>query len=200
MTKYVLNSGGASKYPQKDKLFVEEILAGFSGKLKILYCFFAQPRDVWESKFESYKKNFERLNEERKDLELAFVLALPEIFVKQVGESDVIFILGGENELLKNILSKFDLPKIWENKIVATSSAGSDVVSDSFWTCDWRQCMDGLGLLPIKFIPHYNSNYGIDDPRGPIDWKKAHEELEEYGDKKLPIYALQEGDYVVIEN
>ena len=53
--------------------------------------------------------------------------------------------------------------------------------------------------MPIKFIPHYNSNYGVDDPRGPIDWQKAKDELAKYGDKALPIYALEEGDFVVFE-
>ena len=59
--------------------------------------------------------------------------------------------------------------------------------------------MDGLGILPIKFIPHYKSNWGSDDPRGSIDWEAALRELEEYGDASLPIHALEEGEYIVIE-
>jgi hypothetical protein len=60
--------------------------------------------------------------------------------------------------------------------------------------------MDGLGILPIKFIPHYKSEtYGNDDTRGPIDWEKAYEDLADYGDKSLPIQALEEGDFVVLE-
>jgi hypothetical protein len=60
--------------------------------------------------------------------------------------------------------------------------------------------MDGMGILPIKFIPHYNSAYGSDDPyRGRIDWKQAKNELMHYGDESLPIYAVEEGDFVVFE-
>ena len=39
----------------------------------------------------------------------------------------------------------------------------------------------------------------MDDPRGPIDWGKAHEELAEFGDKNLPIHALEEGDFIVFK-
>jgi len=54
-------------------------------------------------------------------------------------------------------------------------------------------------MLPIKFIAHYKSSYGETSPRGPIDWKKAYDELSKYGDTSLPIHALEKGHYVVIE-
>lgn len=59
--------------------------------------------------------------------------------------------------------------------------------------------MDGLGILPIKFIPHYTSDFGSGGSRGTVNWDNAYKELEEYGDKSLPIHALEEGDYIVIE-
>lgn len=59
--------------------------------------------------------------------------------------------------------------------------------------------MDGMGILPIKFIAHFNSEYGITDPRGPIDWKIAKIELENFGDRNLPVYALEEGEFEVFE-
>lgn len=129
-----------------------------------------------------------------------FELAMPETFEEQVKESDVIYLPGGDDHLIKYWLDQYDLPAIWEGKVVAGSSAGSDVLVQHYWTCDWRKLMDGLGIVPIKFIPHFNSEYGADDPyRGPIDWSKAHEELERYGNQDLPIYALEEGNFVVVE-
>ena len=59
--------------------------------------------------------------------------------------------------------------------------------------------MDGLGILPIKFLAHFKSDFGGDDPRGPIDWDNSYEELKAYQDKDLPIYALKEGEYKVFE-
>jgi hypothetical protein len=96
-------------------------------------------------------------------------------------------------------LRKFDLAELFKDKVIATNSASSNLLVANYWTCDWRQCGDGFGILPIKFIPHYNSAFGDDDPRGSIDWEQAKRELEEYGDKTLPIYALEEGEYKVFE-
>ena len=59
--------------------------------------------------------------------------------------------------------------------------------------------MDGLGILPVKFFSHYQSDYGNDNPRDPIDWQKGYEELKNYGDTSLPIHALKEGEFIVIE-
>lgn len=59
--------------------------------------------------------------------------------------------------------------------------------------------MDGLGILPMKFLAHYESSYGSDDARGPVDWRRGYEELKEYGDTTLRVHALKEGEFVVIE-
>ncbi len=94
-------------------------------------------------------------------------------------------------------MDKFNVSVIWKDRTIGTNSASSSILATSYWTCDWRQCFDGLGIIPIKFIAHYNSSYGEDDPRGPINWQQAKTELEKYGDTNLPLYALEEGDYKV---
>lgn len=198
MTKYILNSGNAKKFPEKEKEFIKEVLSDFKAgsEVKILYCFFAQLREVWEIKYEKYKERYAQLIDS--SFKLNFDLAYPEKFEEQIKSSDIIFILGGDDYLLQFWLKKFDLPQIWDGKVVATTSAGSDALVSSFWVFDWQKSLDGLSILPIKFIPHYKSKtYGLDDPRGPIDWEKAYKEISEYGDKNLPIYALEEGDFVV---
>ncbi len=199
MTKYILNSGGTSSHPEKAFKFFNEIVKDLGKNPRILFCFFAQKREDWEEKFEKYKKGF---NEKMQDgINPEFELAFPDKFINQVKENNAIVIFGGDDTLVQYWLGKFDLPKIWENKVVASNSAGSNALVESSWTCDWRKCIDGLGILPIKFIPHYKSTkYSKKDPRGPIDWNNALKELEEYGDKSSPIHALEEGDFTVIEN
>lgn len=198
MTKYVLNSGSAKNFPEKEGAFIKEVISGLGTEIKVLYCFFSQPREDWEERYEKYQERFSELVGD--EIKLSFELAFPDKFEKQIKRSDVVLIQGGDDHLLKFWLGKFDLPKIWEGKVVVGSSAGSSALVKSFWTCDWRKCMDGFGILPIKFIPHYKSEtYGKNDPRGPIDWEKTYKELAEYGDKSLTIHALEEGDYIVIE-
>lgn len=99
---------------------------------------------------------------------------------------------------MRDLLRQFDIPRIWDGKVVATNSASSHALAKHFWSCDSRRLSDGLGILPIKFLSHYQSEYGSDDPRGPIDWERALEILKNYGDTSLPVHALKEGDFVVI--
>ena len=54
MTKYILNSGNAKYYPEKEKASIKETLLGLGDDVKVLYCFFSQPREDWETKYEKY--------------------------------------------------------------------------------------------------------------------------------------------------
>ncbi|KKQ60258.1 MAG: hypothetical protein US82_C0042G0004 [Parcubacteria group bacterium GW2011_GWC1_38_22] len=196
MTKYVLNSGRAMTSADKGRKFFDEIFKGLGENPKFLICYFAKAREKWE---ENFAKDEQYFREVFSDINPILTLAFPDQFEEQIKESDAIFIHGGDDHLIQFWLKQFDLPKIWEGKVVAGSSAGSDVLSKHFWTCDWRQCLDGLGILPIKFLAHYKSEYGINDPRGAVDWENGHKELEKYGDGGLPIYALKEGEFEIFE-
>jgi hypothetical protein len=198
MTKYVLNSGNISSYPDKQRAFFAEFTKGLGQNPKVLIVLFSRPREYWEQTFYKYESQLSSSAPE--GVNATFELAMPNTFEQQIKNSDILYIAGGDDYLLRFWLDKYDLPKIWDGKVIATSSAGSDVLVSHFWTCDWRMNMDGLGILPIKFLPHYNSDYGSDDPyRDPIDWSKALAELKEYGDKELPVYSPEEGDFIVIE-
>jgi len=197
MTKYILNSGGTSKKPEKATLFFNEIIKDLGKNPKILYCIFALPRETWEMRHRNFSELFNQSIDS--EIEPIFDLAFPDKFIEQIKNSDVVILSGGDDHLLSYWLRQYDLSEIWSGKIIATNSASSDILSKYFWTCDWRQCLTGLGILPIKFLPHYKSEYGANDPRGPIDWDKAYKELAEYGDKTLPMHALEEGDFIVIE-
>lgn len=196
MTKYILNSGGAKNHPEKEIRFNREIVKGLGDNPCVLFCFFASPRDRWEEKFHSYSNRF--LDSMDSGVVPKFDLAFPDSFVDQIKNSDAIVIYGGDDNLLLFYFKNYDLPAVWQGKVVAGSSAGSDILVKYFWTCDWRQTKEGLGILPIKFIPEYKSEYGKDDPRGPIDWEVAYDELKNYKED-LPIHALKEGDYIVFE-
>lgn len=197
MTKYIINSGGIKNDPDRKRKFHQEIAKGLGNQPKFLLCNFAQPREYWEEKFPGYCDTIaEDLTD---DVSPSFELAIPDKFVQQCKNADAIYFHGGDDHLMQYWMKQFDLPAMFKDKVVATNSASSDMLAVAYWTCDWRECQDGLGLLPIKFIPHYNSSFGDNDPRGPIDWNKAYQELEDYGNNNLPICALKEGEYKVFE-
>lgn len=197
MTKYVVNSGGIKNEHRLKKQFHQELVKGLGEAPRFLLCNFAQGREYWEAKFQGYS---DAIAVDMPDGVIpSFTLAIPDDFEKQCEDADVIYFHGGDDHLLKYWMSQFDMPKLFKDKVVATNSASSDMLSTHYWTCDWRKTGDGFGVLPIKFISHYQSAFGDDDPRGPIDWDEALKELTEYGDKSLKIYALKEGEYEVFE-
>ena len=197
MTKYILNSGGLKNFPEKDIKFSQEIIKNLGKTPRILFCYFAIPKEYWEEKFTRHAGHFLELID--KDIKPKFELALPEKFSDQIKNNDAVIINGGGDELLLDHLKQYNLPELWEGKVVAGSSAGSDALVEQFWACDRRLVMNGLGILPIKFISHYKSSYGEDDSRGPINWERAYKELSDSNDQSLPIHALEEGDFIIIE-
>ena len=197
MTKYVLNSGGMSSNPDGARRFFAELVKDLGNNPKILICAFAQPRGVWESSFEPYNERYRGYMPAGVTPE--FTLAMPDDFANQVAQSDAIYCHGGDDHLALYWFTTLNVASVWEGKPVGTCSATTHILSKHFWTCDWRRTMDGMGVLPIRTLAHYNSAYGETDPRGPIDWEQAKRELESYGDTTLPLYALPEGEFIVIE-
>ncbi len=197
MIKYVINSGGLRNQPELKKRFHQEIIKGLSETPKFLLCNFAQGREHWEAKFQGYADAITEDMPSR--VSPVFTLAMPDSFVEQCKQCDIIYFHGGDDHLLQYWMRQFDILNIFKNKVIATNSASSNMLATHYWTCDWRQCGDGLGVLPLKFIPHYQSDFGQNDPRGPIDWQKACDDLAAYGDTSLPVYKLKEGEFIVIE-
>lgn len=197
MIKYVVQSGGIRNQPELKKQFHQELAAGFGNTPKFLLCNFAQGREYWEQKFLGYSDS---IRQDMPDgVEPSFVLAMPDQLIEQCQQADVIYFHGGDDHLIQYWMRQYDISNLFKDKVVATNSAGSNMLSTHYWTCDWRKCGDGLGILPIKFIPHFKSQFGADDPRGPINWDKAKHDLMLYGDAGLPLYALQEGEYRIFE-
>jgi hypothetical protein len=197
MTRYILNSGGIRHVPELKKKFHQELVKGVGNNPRFLLCNFAQGREYWEAKFPGYAGS---INEDMPEgTKPSFELAMPADFKEQCQRAAVVYFHGGDDHLLRYWMQQFDLLELFKDKIVATSSASSDMLATHYWACDWRACADGLAILPIKFIPHYQSAFGDDDPRGPIDWQKAYDELAKHGDTSMPIHALKEGEFIVME-
>jgi hypothetical protein len=183
--------------PEGAKRFFAELVKGLGDKPYILMCFFAQPRETWESKFNEYVDSFNQFMPE--GVNPTYEVAMPEDFPGQVAKADAIYCHGGDDHLAMYWFEKLKVASVWQGKVVGTNSATTHALAKHFWTCDWRALKDGLGILSIKTLAHFQSAYGKDDPRGPIDWEKAKEELEDYADTSLPVYALPEGEFIVIE-
>lgn len=192
MTKYVLLGGYAWKAADGGKAFAETLVKGHTAPVKFLICLFARPEKLKWLLFAEDKSTFSsHLPESIIDFRLANVGR----FIEQVQWADVIYFRGGKTQKL---IEKLDQNVGWEKKLegktVAGASAGANMMAKYYYGLDKPGAREGLGLLPIKTIVHWKSDYNAPN----IDWDKAYAELKTYGEN-LHILTLPEGSFTVIE-
>lgn len=195
MIKYILVGGYVHKAKDEGRAFCEELIKGIDKKpVKILDCMFARKKEDWQDGIDRDKIFFSKFI---KDFELE--LAVPDKFTEQVKNSDVIYLRGGYTSPLIELLNKdIGWLKELEGKVLAGTSAGADAIARYYCVLKTHRVGDGLGLLPIKFIPHWKSDYSDDEVRD-IDWDEELKKIKEYKEE-LPIYTLGEGEFVVINS
>ena len=96
--------------------------------------------------------------------------------------------------LQKKLEEVSNLKQLLEDKIVIGSSAGSLVFSRYYYDQDYDQVFNGLNFLNIKMITHYKSKGEYASTSGDDKLKM----LEEY-EEKLPVYAIRETEFVIID-
>ncbi len=187
MSKYILVGGYVHKAEDGGKAFMEELVKGFNKPVKILDCVFADP----EQAEEKFKQDQERFSKFISDFTLE--LATPEKFLEQLKECDAVFFRGGETDILIDTLNKCgDWVPLLQGKTVAGTSAGAMMLAKYSHALEQNKIMDGLGILPVKVIAHWQSDIYE------VKWDEALTMLKEYKED-LPTYTLKEGDYIVIE-
>jgi len=191
-TKYILIGGHPYGSPDGGKVFIEELVRGFGESVKILECLFARPRSVWPEDFNQDKRFLENGLPDKK---MEFLLTNPENFKEQVIWSNVIYIRGGISETVVTAIQKYG--DGWEKelfgKTVAGSSAGAHAISKYYYDLDDMRIREGLGLLPIKILTHYGSDYNAPN----INWNKVEAELRQYKED-LPLIKLAEGQFEIM--
>ena len=193
MVKYILVGGKIYKAPDGGKAFCEELIKDINHRpVKILDCLFAREKDAWENKFSDDQAFFAK---NIQDFEIE--LALPDRFIEQVKNSDVIFFQGGMPKLL---MSQLDPSRDWakelDGKILVGSSGGADTIVKYYGVGKTSAIGEGLGLLPIKFIPHWKSEYYGQDIV--VDWDGLLEKLKTH-EEQLETIVLQDGEFKVYE-
>jgi peptidase E len=192
MTKCILVGGYPSRATDGGRSFSEELVKGFSAPVKILDCLFARPVESWDQAFQQDKEFFQR-NLPSTTLEIQ--LATPETFLTQMRWANAIYLRGGDTRtLIQKLNSVSGWTKELGGKTLAGSSAGADAISTHYYNLDMLTLEDGLGILPVKVIPHWQSDYNAPH----IDWEKSKKTLEAYKEN-LPVLTLSEGYFEVWE-
>jgi hypothetical protein len=199
MTRYILHGGDIRNSADEGRAFFSRLLDGLGSQPRLLVCFFAQPEEIWNDKFMEWRVRIAACVPKSS---ITFGLANPENFIEQSKEYDALFVYGGNGPLL--IESIKHLGKYREVvdrfRSVAGSSAGAIMLSKYAYDCDDRQIVEGLAFVPAKTLVHFESEtYGKVDPRGPINWQKAWDDLAAFGDPAMPILELHEGEFETFE-
>ncbi len=188
MTKYILHGGAASKKTQDNKSFFREAVTGLQSGATILCVYFSRQREKWPQMLEQDTENFCSISEQ-KDLNMVVASEAPDIFIDQIKQADVVYLRGGETEMLQQALEKIQkFENLLKDKVVCASSAGVYVVSSYYYSNTRQDIFKGLGILPIKTLCHYSD-----------EKQNEREMLENYGED-LKVYALPEEKFVVIED
>lgn len=153
MTKFILHGGRTHIRSTNNELFFKEILKDLDSPISILLVYFATPQEKWNNLYDEDTSRFQEISEGRT---LQFTIARPELISDQIPLHTVIYIRGGDCELVREKLKPIkNLQQLLQNKVVAGSSAGAYVLSQYYFCNDSKKIEHGLGILPIKTFCHY---------------------------------------------
>lgn len=158
MTKYILHGGFTSTDNELNRTFYREITRDVPDSGTVLLCYFAS-KD--EDNFRRFEEDSQRIKEQAEDKNLKFIQANEEDFIEQLRQADALYMRGGSTPKLLGVLKKYDnLKDLLKDKTVAGSSAGAYVIGQYSAFHDDEsggKVREGLGLLPIRIVTHYES-------------------------------------------
>lgn len=165
MTKYILHGGFTRTDNEMNRAFFEEITRDIQDGGTILLCNFAS-----KDKDNSYriKEDGERIQQQSHGKNFKFLLANEKDFIKQLKQSNALYIRGGSTPKLLAILKQFsDFKENLNGKTIVGSSAGAYAIGSYSAFHDDESgggVREGLGLLPFRVVCHYES---LDLPPNP---------------------------------
>ena len=172
------------------KAFCDEIVKSIERRpVKVLDCLFAREEEAWGTRFAD-DANFFSKNISEVEMELA----TSEKFLEQIKHSDVIFFQGGIPKVFMAVLQTVgDWQKWLEGKVIVASSGSADTFCKYYGVGKTGNIGEGLGILPVKIIPHWQSDYEVN-----INWDELLQKLKSYKED-LTVFTIKEGEFIVVE-
>lgn len=157
-TKFILHGGFTPGNQQENNSdFYKEILKDAPEKVKVLIVPFAKDPERIPITTERVKGEFNAIKNGK---EIDFEVANEESFLEQIKSTDIIYFQGGTTLKLLGVLKKFpEMKDLLAGKTIAGESAGANVFGRFFYSPSANVVSEGLGILPLKIIPHYKEEY-----------------------------------------
>lgn len=185
MIKYLIHGGYYDEPLVTNDLYLSQLTTypNNNGN-KVLLIYFAHPQTKWVELFEKDKR---RISELSSISNLEFKIAEESTITQDIMQSSYINIRGGDSfELLKVMFRVANIESLFQNKVVAGSSAGAYMLSKYFYSNDYRKLGTGLGLLNTKIYCHYSA-----------DDTKIITKLADYKEK-LPMIILPSHTFITV--
>ena len=196
MTTYILAGGNDRKYDDFPERLNEEIHRKIA-KPRILSCFFSQPPETWQERYDDWSAWFSKLITGIGHYELAQQVN----FRDQVNHCDVIYLHGGDTKLLQEKLQEVGVDRtIFKGKIVIGSSAGANCLSRNYWSSTRAEAWMGLGLVDRNVMVHYGASDLAGRQRSDEDWEKEEAKFQSVIGSGERITRLPEAQFIVIES
>lgn len=177
MTKFVLHGGFDREIPvQEDDEFFKEMLADTPEDVKLLLVYFAEQDEKVPARIEQDKAQFNKIKGSKN---VHFKVASEETFLQDCAWADVIYLHGGRTGRLMEALKKYqNLGHVFSGKIIASDSAGVNVLGQLFYSKNSKEIGEGLRILPFKVVVHYID--GAPNPLADVEPDLETLQLREY--------------------
>ncbi len=180
-TKFILNGGFNIQSGKENNEFYKEILLDAPESSKVLLVFFAKEDERIADATERVKSEFIKNSGAKK---LTFETADKKNFLDQIQATDIIYLAGGKTaKLLETLKGIIGLVESIRGKIVAGESAGANALASYSYSPKAEAILQGLGVLPIKLIPHYKEEY-----KGVLDSVGRELELVELAEYETKVF------------
>lgn len=194
MTKYILAGGCDRKHPEYLETLARVITAEKPNP-RILSCWFSNEDDHAREKFNDYQNYF------RKPFGPAalIVMADKNSFIEQLKDCDVLYLHGGNTDLLISAMAQYeDLASHFEDKVIVGSSAGANYLSTFGYSPSLKKVKPGSGLVGVSCVVHYNS-VGFSEMAFTEEYWRDVVSLVKNQASNTPTILLAEGTFAIFD-
>ncbi len=190
MTTYILHGGRTSKRNAQNEAFFAQFTELVAKEtVTILLCYFSSETEKWDLLIQRDTASIK--NNSEKEVKI-LIAENPRDLLRKLDDSDVLYVAGGEAELLEPLYPDFiSIKEKLAGRVFIGSSMGMFFASQqyvlSFDSQDSNTVHKGLGLLPIQTLCHWD----LEEEK-----EKKLQLLRKSSD--LPILVLNECEHVVL--
>jgi peptidase E len=156
MNKYIFHGGCSTQENNDNTTFFAEVVKEIPKDGTLLLVYFAARNDDYTERIAFDSRKYRNAT----DTDFNIEVATRENFIHQVKDADCIYLRGGSTEKLINTLKEYpEFRSALKNKskTVAGSSAGAYALSTYFSSHYKNSASDGLGIVPVRVITHFES-------------------------------------------